>query len=135
MLQLVTRLHNNTDNRRRVFYVVRAMPIARQRICKHAFLIEERCFLCGPFRGYVTSFCLATGYGLDEQEVGVRARIFTSPYHPNRLWDPPNLRSNWYRRFCLRGYSGQGVKLITHLQLVPRSRKYGSIHSLPDTLS
>jgi hypothetical protein len=27
--------------------------------------------------------------------------------------------------------SGQGVKLITHLQLVPRSRKLGSIHPPP----
>jgi hypothetical protein len=26
---------------------------------------------------------------------------------------------------------GWGVKLTTHLQLVPRSRKYGSIHPLP----
>jgi hypothetical protein len=31
--------------------------------------------------------------------------------------------------------SDQGVKLITHLQLVPRSRKHGSIHVLPHTPS
>jgi hypothetical protein len=31
-----------------VCYVVRAVPSARQRSCKHASLIEERCFLCGP---------------------------------------------------------------------------------------
>jgi hypothetical protein len=30
-----------------------------------------------------------------------------------------------------RGWSGRGVKLTTHLQLVPRSRKYGSVHPLP----
>jgi hypothetical protein len=34
-----------------------------------------------------------------------------------------------------RGLSGRDVKLTTHLQLVPRSRKYGSIHPLPYTPS
>jgi hypothetical protein len=34
-----------------------------------------------------------------------------------------------------RGSSGRGVKLTTHLQLVPRSRKCGSIHPLPHTPS
>jgi hypothetical protein len=33
------------------------------------------------------------------------------------------------------GLSSRGVKLTTHLQLVRRSRKYGSIHSLPHTPS
>jgi hypothetical protein len=32
-------------------------------------------------------------------------------------------------------YSGRGVKLTTHLQLVPSSIKYGSIHPLPHTPS
>jgi hypothetical protein len=39
---------------------------------------------------------IATGYGLDNREVGVRvpvgSRIFTSPYRPDRLWGPPNRR-------------------------------------------
>jgi hypothetical protein len=35
----------------------------------------------------------------------------------------------------LRGKSSRGVKLTTHLQLVPRSRKCGSIHPLPHTPS
>jgi hypothetical protein len=34
-----------------------------------------------------------------------------------------------------RGLSGRGVNLTTHLQLVPRSRKCGSIHPLPHTSS
>jgi hypothetical protein len=34
-----------------------------------------------------------------------------------------------------RGYSGRGVKLTTHLQLVPMSRKCRSIHPLPHTPS
>jgi hypothetical protein len=40
---------------------------------------------------------IATGYGLDDLEVGVRvpvrSRIFTSPY-PDRLWGPPNVIYN-----------------------------------------
>jgi hypothetical protein len=38
---------------------------------------------------------------------------------------PPNLFSNGYRE-----WSGRGVKLTTHLQLLPRSRKCGSVHPL-----
>jgi hypothetical protein len=34
-----------------------------------------------------------------------------------------------------RGLSGQAVKLTTHLQLLPRSRKRGSIPPLPHTPS
>jgi hypothetical protein len=48
----------------------------------------------------------ATGYGLDDQGVGVRvavwARIFTSPCLPDRLWGQPSLLSNGYRRIFLR---------------------------------
>jgi hypothetical protein len=43
----------------------------------------------------------ATGYGLNDREVGVRslveARIFSSPNHPDRIWDPPSFLSNGYR--------------------------------------
>jgi hypothetical protein len=73
---------------------------------------------------------IATGYGLDDRAVGVRvsvgSRIFSSPCRPDRLWGPPSLLYNGYRRLFLRG-----VKLTTHLQLVPRSRKCGSIPPLP----
>jgi hypothetical protein len=44
---------------------------------------------------------IATGYGLDDQEVGVwvplGSRIFSSPRRPDRLWGPPNFLSNGYR--------------------------------------
>jgi hypothetical protein len=78
---------------------------------------------------------IATGYGLDDQGVRIRvlvwARIFTSPCHPDRLWGPPSLLSNGYHGLFTRGLSGRGVKLTTHLQLMPRSRKRGFIHPLP----
>jgi hypothetical protein len=50
---------------------------------------------------------IATGYGLDGEGVGVRvpveARIFSSPLRPDRLWGPPSLLSNRYRRLFRRG--------------------------------
>jgi hypothetical protein len=77
---------------------------------------------------------IVTGYGLDDQEVGVRvpvgAKIFSFPCRPDWFWGPPSLVSKGYR-----GYSGRGVKLTTHLQLVPMSRKHGSIHPLPHSPS
>jgi hypothetical protein len=40
---------------------------------------------------------IATSYGLDDREVGVRvpagSRIFSSPRRPDRLWGPANLQS------------------------------------------
>jgi hypothetical protein len=81
----------------------------------------------------------ATGYGLDDQVVAVRvpvrARIFTSPCRPDRLCGSPKLLTNGYRELLPRGQSSQGVKLTTHLQLVPRSRKCESIHPLTHTPS
>jgi hypothetical protein len=44
---------------------------------------------------------IATGYGLDDREVGVRvpggSRIFSSQRRRDRLWGPPNLLFNGYR--------------------------------------
>jgi hypothetical protein len=43
---------------------------------------------------------IATGYGLDNQGVGVRvpvgSRIFSSSCHPDQLWGLLNLLSNGY---------------------------------------
>jgi hypothetical protein len=54
-----------------------------------------------------TSVGIATGYGLDDRGVGVRApvgsRIFSSPRRPDRPWSPPNLLSNGYLGLFPRG--------------------------------
>jgi hypothetical protein len=48
---------------------------------------------------------LATGYGLEDQEVRVpvESRVFTPPYRPDRLWGQYNLLSNGCRRSFLGG--------------------------------
>jgi hypothetical protein len=49
---------------------------------------------------------IATCYGLDDQEVGVRvpggSRIVFSPRRPERFWGPPSLLSNGYRELFSR---------------------------------
>jgi hypothetical protein len=50
---------------------------------------------------------IATGYGLNDRRVGVRApvgpRMFSSSRRPERLWGPHNLLFNGYRGLFPRG--------------------------------
>jgi hypothetical protein len=65
----------------------------------------------------------------------VGSRIFNSPCLSDLLWGPPNLLSNGNGGALSPRVKRPGVKLTTHLQLMPRSRKRGSIHPLPHTPS
>jgi hypothetical protein len=70
---------------------------------------------------------IATDYRLDDGGVGIRvperSRIFSSPRRPDLFRGPPSLLSNKYQGRFPQGYSGRGVKLTIHLQLVQRSKK------------
>jgi hypothetical protein len=49
-------------------------------------------------------------------------RLFSTPVRPDRLWGPFSFLYNGCREICPRGPGGRGVKLTTHLHLMPRSR-------------
>jgi hypothetical protein len=91
------------------------------------------------FRRRSSAVGMATACGLDDRGVEVRVpvgpRIFTSPYCPDRLWGPTSLLSYGYRGPFPGVKAVRGVKLPTHIQLLPKSRKRGSIHPLPHTSS
>jgi hypothetical protein len=91
--------------------------------------MDQRAVQYRNFSGRDSAVGIATGYGLVDWRgggwgVGVRvparSRIFSYQRRVDRLWGPPNLLFNGCR----------GVKLTTHLQLLPRSRKCGSMHPL-----
>jgi hypothetical protein len=69
--------------------------------CTCGNLVITRMFKTIWGRSWDSVVGIATGYGLDDRGVGVRApvgsRIFSSPLRPDRLWSPPNLLSNGYR--------------------------------------
>jgi hypothetical protein len=69
-----------------------------------------------------TSVVIVTGYGWT---AGVRflsgSRFFSSSQRPDRIWGTPSILSNVYRRLFPRGLRDRGVKVTTHLDLLPRS--------------
>jgi hypothetical protein len=67
-------------------------------LCSSTFLICLSLHL-----SWDSSVGIATGYGLDGREVGVRvlvrSKMFSSPRHPDQFWGPPSLLFNGYRGF------------------------------------
>jgi hypothetical protein len=66
--------------------------------------------------------------------VSVGSRIFTSPYRPDRLWDPPNLLTNEHWGLFPEGKAAGAWSWLLNA-LVPRTRKRGSIHPFPHASS
>jgi hypothetical protein len=82
---------------------------------------------------------IGTGYGLDERGVGVTSPnaaknfLFSTSSTPVLGFTQPPIQ--WVPEVLFPGVKRPGVKLTTHLQPVPRSRIYGSIHPLRHTPS
>jgi hypothetical protein len=80
--------------------------------------------------------CIATGYGLDGREVGVRvpvrARFLFSPWFADQVLGS---LSDRYQGLLPGVKAPRCVKLTTRHHLVPRSIIRGSIHPLPHTSS
>jgi hypothetical protein len=72
------------------------------------FIVADISKVCLPkLRSRDSAVGTATGYGLDDRGVGVRApvesRIFSCPRRSDQLCGPPNLLSNVYWGLFLRG--------------------------------
>jgi len=63
------------------------------------------------------------GWMIGDLSPGRGWEFLSSPPCPDQLWGPPSLLS--------KGYQGQGVKLTTHPNLVPKSRMCRVIHPIP----
>jgi hypothetical protein len=102
------------------------------------YQIQWHVFVCWTSRNRAVS--VATGYGLEDRETGVRVPVGSRIFSSSRRLDRPALGSiqppiPWVPGALSPGCNGRGVKLTTHLQLVPRSRKRGSIHPPPHASS
>jgi hypothetical protein len=89
-----------------------------------------------PFTIRDSSVCTGTGYGLNGQ-VRVRVGARFCPLHVVQTGSGahPTTYPMGNRGLFPRNYSGRGMRLTTHLQLVSRSRIRGATHLLPHTSS
>jgi hypothetical protein len=76
---------------------------------------------------------MALGYGLDDWGFESRQRlgIFLITTASRRALEPTQPPFQWVPGALSLGQSGRGVKLTTHLQLVPRSKNAWSYTSTP----
>jgi hypothetical protein len=84
----------------------------------------------------VSAVGIANSYWLDDRGVGVRVPVGSTNFHFSMSFRPAmgstQTPIQWVPGALTPDKSDRGVKLTTHLQLVPKSRKRGSIyiHSL-----
>jgi hypothetical protein len=69
--------------------------------------------------------CVATGYGLDNPE------IESTLCRPKPTLEPSEPPIQWITDAHSSGIKRQEWEAAPYLQLVPRSRKRGSVHPLP----
>jgi hypothetical protein len=104
------------------------------------FLVCYKIWNCSLYEYiFVSAVDIATVYGLDDWGDGVRvpvgSSIFSFLCRPDLLWGQPSLLSKGHRGSFPGGKAAGAWKLTTHLQLVSRTRKCGSIHPPPNTPS
>jgi hypothetical protein len=95
--------------------------------------VTDQCFV-NLFMVILVS--IATEYGLDDREVGVRVPLGSKIFllHVVQIGSGAH-PAFWALGVLFPGLKGWGVKLVIQLKLVSRSRKCGFIHSFPHTSS
>jgi hypothetical protein len=89
-----------------------ARPTSEQTLIPQLSSPEISCYTNWVIPAPMPHIGIATGYGLDNQGVGVLvpvgSRIFSSPCCPDQLWDPLSLLSNVYQGDLMPGVKQPG---------------------------
>jgi hypothetical protein len=100
-----------------------------------AYFVCEFTWFLPHFKSRDSSVGVALGYRLDDRDSRVRfpaaAGNFSLHHRVQNGSGTPQPPIQWVPGALSLGYSGRGMKLTTHIHLVPRSRMRGAIPPLP----